>query len=367
MKKIQIIIYSNTDYKIYSQYISIKKHVKRKLKYDVLTNNNFNLFGELDDIKINNVKDVWYLDVIDKYVLKSKADYILYLDENYTLHSTGIIKYLTDSIIDNVMMGDNSCLFIDVLKYKDETIKNTITPIELNKFVKTYYDDTITPKPTTNVNKLINIKPNTIDIVQSGVETINILVRALGNETHFNRCYASIKQQTNKNVKIIVSYENEKTLKYLKKYQLDSIIKVNHIPNNTIRVNKDRGTTLSINHHFNVMYNVVKDGYVIHLNESNTFTSKNELAILKNKINQDKLLIWKNKINDTITIPTTSDILTEKIVKHRINFNNFMVHKNHLINLTWGLYSISGYEIISKIQNNKTIKTIYFNHNILKI
>jgi len=53
---------------------------------------------------------------------------------------------------------------------------------------------------------------------------INILVRTSNRPNFFAKCYQSIREQTYKNIRLIVSYDDEFTKEYTSGYETDSLV-----------------------------------------------------------------------------------------------------------------------------------------------
>jgi len=349
MTKIKILTINDTDYKIYSQYISITMFISRKLKLDVITNNNFDLFTDISIVNKSNSSN------LTDYIINSSDDYVLFINKNYVFYKKGIIKYLLSGIKDNAVIGNSSYLFINVSK---SDISNVVN-VDASEYLKSYYDDEVVINKVihhkTKQNIISNVIQNKTPIkptikVKTPInnkQKVNILIRAFGNNEHFNNCYDSIRNQAFSNYKIIVSYESDDTLNYLKQYQLDKIIHIS--PNKRLNVNR----------HWNILYDYISDeGYTIQLNESNSFINKNSLLNMMRIASPNKLFIFKNKLKPHLSIPSDDDIRLHNIVKHRISFNNILFNNKYKSMIVWNENTINDYNVIMDL--HKTINNTTF-------
>lgn len=109
---------------------------------------------------------------------------------------------------------------------------------------------------------------------------INILVRTCYRPELFNRMMKSIRAQTHPDIRVIVSYDDDRALSY--------------IPENYEHIKVARGQHMySYNLYCNQLKELVKDGYFIFLDDDDFLSSPQVLEKLIPQLKQDKCNIVK--------------------------------------------------------------------------
>ena len=150
---------------------------------------------------------------------------------------------------------------------------------------------------------------------------INILTRTSNRPNYFDINYNSVKSQIlpeNIIVNHIVSYDDEPTFKYLEKYK--DIIKV--------AVDKEHKTatrTFPVNIYFNELHKYVKDGFIMYLDDDDSFYDNNSLAQLIPYLDETKIVFWQVQFPDKI-IPADYIIDSKKVIIHNCPSNSFIYH-----------------------------------------
>ena len=57
----------------------------------------------------------------------------------------------------------------------------------------------------------------------------NILVRTSGRPNYFRNCYQSIRNQRYRNYRLIISFDDNETLAYLKEYKIDRYVDLRYM------------------------------------------------------------------------------------------------------------------------------------------
>lgn len=128
----------------------------------------------------------------------------------------------------------------------------------------------------------------------------NILIRTSNRKDEFKRCLKSIYDQSYCNVKLIISYDDNNTLKYIN----DENITLNHILVEINQKNKNKNSYF-YNSYCNKLLKHVNDGWILFLDDDDEMIAPNTLHIINNFINgkqieKDALIIFYNYRNDKI-------------------------------------------------------------------
>jgi len=155
----------------------------------------------------------------------------------------------------------------------------------------------------------------------------NIIIRTSLREKKFFQSLELINNQTYKNFKIYISYDNKETLNYLKKIKKTDNIKLFNCI--YIKTNKD----FHWNNYCNKILKHIKDGYIIFLDDDDIFTTIYSLEIIKNNIKGDKdFLFWKYYREDRIIY--SKDI--EKVPEYNhITSCGFTININKVKQCKW--------------------------------
>lgn len=188
---------------------------------------------------------------------------------------------------------------------------------------------------------------------------INILTRTSNRPNFFNRNVNSVNSQTYKNIRHIVSYDNDDDLEYINKHNNLTLVKIDK--DKLIREdnspNPNTGKYSPHNLYFNEMLKVVEEGWVIFLDDDDLFYDENSLEIIVNNIlNDDTMVIWQmNFINGLILPPT--DELKGKPKLGKIGSPCFSFNIKQLGDIKWDGWKCGDFRFIEKIYN-KTDKKI---------
>lgn len=127
---------------------------------------------------------------------------------------------------------------------------------------------------------------------------INILVRTCYRPELFNRMMKSIRSQTYQDIRVIVSYDDDRALEY--------------IPDNYERIRVQRGEGYAYNLYCNQLKEMVTDGYFIFLDDDDFFATPHVLAQLCALVKQDHCNIVKLDRKGKI-YPRTNVIMSGQI------------------------------------------------------
>lgn len=189
-----------------------------------------------------------------------------------------------------------------------------------------------------------------------GKPIINILTRTSNRPNGFEINYNSVHGQTYENINHIVAYDNEDDLEYIKNYDNIDVIKIdrqNLIDNDTCE-NPMTGKYSPHNLYFNEMIKNVKDGWVVYLDDDDTFTHTRVIEQIVKEINQaddNTLIMWKFKLGDSLILPKEiSDERPPKI--NNIGGSCIAFHTKHKEYAIWDSWKCGDFRVINNLYNN---------------
>ncbi len=179
---------------------------------------------------------------------------------------------------------------------------------------------------------------------------VNILLRTSKRPKFFEECIKSIEGQTYKNIRIIVSTDNNDTEKYVVPYK---VVPIKCVPNNNIQEppnDRAYGAIAHYNLYLNDLARQVKDGWVIYMDDDDLFSSPTAVENIVNKIeNDDSLVLWRI-FSSSRVVPNDSNFGKEPF-NCDIGGNSFMFHSKHLPSVNWEPYRRGNFRVASKLYN----------------
>ena len=174
---------------------------------------------------------------------------------------------------------------------------------------------------------------------------INILTRTHRKEC-FIKCEESISSQSYKNYRHILCIDEDSSLEYINS---TDYIQVK-------RVEKKNFTHFSYNLYFNEMYKEIKDGWIMFLDDDDSFYSPSALEDLATSIeevsNTDALILWKVWAPGTeTTIPSQNNFSKKPALGH-ITGQGFCFHYSHINKAQWDDERASDFRVINRLYNN---------------
>lgn len=189
---------------------------------------------------------------------------------------------------------------------------------------------------------------------------INILTRTSNRPNFFKRNVENVKSQTYKNVRHIVSYDNDNDLDYINRYSdlrlvkidKDKLIREDNSPN------PNTGKYSPHNLYLNEMLKVINEGWVIILDDDDVFSGEKSLEKIANHLtNDDLMVIWQmNFINNTPLPPL--NLLYGKPVIGNIGSPCFTFNIKNLGDTKWDGWKCGDFRFISDIYNKIENKII---------
>ncbi|MCF6308035.1 MAG: glycosyltransferase family 2 protein [Flavobacteriaceae bacterium] len=184
---------------------------------------------------------------------------------------------------------------------------------------------------------------------------INILTRSSNRPVGFQKCYKSVKNQTYKNVRHIVSYDDEKDLVYLKELDIDLVF-VHKDKNsiNTNEVDSDGNLKAPYNLYCNKLLDTVDEGWILFLDDDdNLYHNKvlEEIVSIIKKEDEDTLFIWQMRYPNGKVLPSNQLIKNKKIVKFNIGSPCFLFHSKYKNKARWDDYKVSDFRFLNTLSN----------------
>lgn len=174
---------------------------------------------------------------------------------------------------------------------------------------------------------------------------VNILTRTSGRPNYFKNCFESVNNQSYKNKTHIISVDDDNTIKYVKKYT-NNYIRVNE--NNVKQINNL--TNAPYNLYLNTLNSVVKDGWVMYLDDDDKFINNDSLSKIMSYIkHDDQLLLWRVKFPNLI-IPESPYFGKQPQITH-ISMIGFMYHSKYIGAVEFDGYKCADYRYINQLYN----------------
>lgn len=179
---------------------------------------------------------------------------------------------------------------------------------------------------------------------------INIITRTSGRPNGFQRCQQSISNQTYTNIRHIVSYDNLEDKEYVDKYNVDAFF----IDKAKVQAMQDipdpkTGGRFIYNLYFNILFNKVKNGWIMILDDDDYLSNPNAVQTMVNNIqgNTD-MLVWQMKYPTGSKLPTIQEMGSRPRLG-RIGSPCIMVHSGIAKTIRWDGWKCGDFRFISKV------------------
>ena len=187
---------------------------------------------------------------------------------------------------------------------------------------------------------------------------INILIRTHNRPDKLKECIKSIKNQTYKDWRIIISADNERAEKWTKPYGYE------YIRTDKIKYQK-RSEKSRMKKRWNVYLNILQgratEGFIIYMDEDMVLYTENSLQLVADNSHEDRLLIFKYKIRQDIGIRPSRRDWGKPPVRTHINTGCFSHPAKHKVR--WRGISAGDYFAVSNLY--KRLKTTWLDEIIL--
>ena len=185
---------------------------------------------------------------------------------------------------------------------------------------------------------------------------INILTRTSNRPNGFNITYNSIKNQTYKNIKHIVSYDNNDDLSYINRYDNLTLVKVDkdRLISEDNSPNPRTGKYSPHNLYFNEMVKFVDSGWVMYLDDDDKFVDNHCLEKIVNMINQsdeDTLIFWQFKLGNNLILPKNIDDKNPPKL-YNIGGGSIVFNSKYKEHSKWDSWKCSDFRVIDNLYNN---------------
>lgn len=177
---------------------------------------------------------------------------------------------------------------------------------------------------------------------------INILIRTHRRPEGFKKLIDSIKSQTYKNYRIIVSVDDMATFEYVLKHKIriDDIVLIDGEDVNNKVSESFAGSNAPYNLYFNLLLQKVDEGYVYCMDDDDYFKDENSLKVISENIEEDTLSIFKMSIWNT-ELPSHS--FGKSITLADIGTPCFCAHSKYAKQILWGYSYTADGEYIQKL------------------
>lgn len=200
---------------------------------------------------------------------------------------------------------------------------------------------------------------------------INILTRTSNRPKGFKMCRESIENQTYKNIRHIVSYDDDKDLSYLEGFSGMDIIKVYPIQEKPTDAGERSNFKFApYNLYCNTLMEEVEEGWIIFLDDDDRLINDHAIEEIVNELNQvskNTLLIWKMRYPDGKLLPP-EDHMDRGIIKMgHIGAPCFTFHSKHKGKAFWDCWKTGDFfflrQLFQQMKHKKWIKKPYIQLN----
>lgn len=184
---------------------------------------------------------------------------------------------------------------------------------------------------------------------------LNILIRTHGRPNGFSKLIASIREQTYKKYRIIVSIDDHSSLEYVKNEFIPENDIVEILPFDNVIVpdgfdNWGNESVTIYNQYFNYLIDKVDDGYIYCIDDDDYLADKYVLEKLMDQADENRLLLFKMKVSKLV-IPNKSFGVAPMLCD--IGTPCFLVHSKYAKQVKWdglswadGRFIINMYNIV---------------------
>jgi hypothetical protein len=182
---------------------------------------------------------------------------------------------------------------------------------------------------------------------------INILTRTSNRPKLFKRNVDSVLSQTYKNIKHIVSFDDENDLSYINNHKHLFLVNINknELVKSDTSENPNTGKYSPHNLYFNEMFKVIENGWVIILDDDNFFTENTSLEeISKFLVDEESLILWQINHFKYGLLPNNS-LLGKPPIIGNIDSACFSFNIKILGDLKWDGWKCGDFRFIKNLYN----------------
>jgi hypothetical protein len=177
---------------------------------------------------------------------------------------------------------------------------------------------------------------------------VNVLTRTHNRPENFKICRESIIRQTYKNINHIVGTDTECSY-------YDAIKVSPQVVQQPQLMPEYRTYPAPWNLYLNELGKLVKDGWIIHLDDDDMFSNQNAIKIIVNNVdNNDQILLWRVNINlnNNSWIVPSNEAFGRRIEAGNFSGIGMMFHSKHLP-VDWGSWSYGDFRVASQLLAKK--------------
>lgn len=165
-------------------------------------------------------------------------------------------------------------------------------------------------------------------------EKINILIRTSNRPTYFQKCIQSILEQQYKNYRIIICYDKEGSLAYLKEFENDS--RITYFP-----VSVESKEKYRFNLYCNILMDRVEEGWIMFLDDDDMLCHDKVLSMINEHLSdKNSLYMWKFLRPDKVIYPKdVNNIGLGEVVSCGFTFHNIYKNKSRWPDKQYGDYA----------------------------
>lgn len=180
-------------------------------------------------------------------------------------------------------------------------------------------------------------------------EKINILIRTSNRPVYFRKCIQSILEQEYENYRMIICYDKEESLSYLKEYKNNS--KMTYFP-----VSVESKKKYKFNLYCNILMDKVEDGWIMFLDDDDILCHDKVLSMINEHLEDtNSLYIWKFLRPDKVIFP--KDI--NAIQLGEIDTTSCCFYNTHKRKSRWPDRQCGDYTFFSGLQQYLSISRIH--------
>ncbi|GAB5400444.1 MAG: hypothetical protein Aureis2KO_20290 [Aureisphaera sp.] len=166
-------------------------------------------------------------------------------------------------------------------------------------------------------------------------------------------CRESIENQTYKNVRHIVSYDNDKDLDYLKDYTGVDVVKVTPISKAPQNAGKRANFKFApYNLYCNTLLNEVDSGWVLFLDDDDRFIDSSALEDIVGHIrnaSRNTIILWQMRYPDGKVLPPQDHMAREMIKLSHIGAPCFTFHSKHKDKAKWDCWKAGDFFFLKQL------------------
>ena len=183
---------------------------------------------------------------------------------------------------------------------------------------------------------------------------INILTRTSGRPVGFGKCRKSIFNQTYKNIRHIVCYDEKQDLDYLDSYEIEKFKVKRKLKDNLFGLRKNKPGFKPYNLYCNKLLNKVNKGWILFLDDDDMLLHDGVLEELVNTIKNvtsDTLIIWQTRYPDGRLLPENEIFKKQEIKYENIDTACFSFHSDFRKAAKWDAYRGADFRFLKKLEN----------------